>query len=71
VGLDASAGTLGRLALDVGGGAFVLFGVPRLAGVPLSTMVEYFPDLGLALAASAGAGVMGGVLHAFTRSATR
>jgi CubicO group peptidase (beta-lactamase class C family) len=71
VGLDASAGTLGRLALDLGGGAFVLFGVPRLAGVPLATMVEYFPDLGIALAASAGAGVVGGVLRAFTRSAAR
>lgn len=68
IGLDASAGTLGRLALDVGGGAAILFGVPRYLGVPLSTMVEYFPDLGIALAASAGAGMAGGLLRAFTRS---
>lgn len=69
VGMDGSAATLGRLVLDVGGGALVLFGVPRLVGVPLSTMLEYFPDLGIALAASAGAGIAGGLFRAFTRSA--
>lgn len=67
--LDGSAGTLGRLGLDLGLGAAVLFGIPRLVGVPLSTMIEYFPDLGIGIVASAGAGVAGGVLHAFTRSA--
>jgi CubicO group peptidase (beta-lactamase class C family) len=70
VGVDGSAGVIGRLALDVGGGAILLFGVPRFVGVPLSTMVEYFPDLGLALAVSAGAGIAGGVFRAFTRSAS-
>lgn len=69
VRLERSAGTLGRLAFDVGGGAFLLFGVPRLVGVPLSTMLEYLPDLGIALGVSAGAGIIGGLLHAFTRSA--
>jgi CubicO group peptidase (beta-lactamase class C family) len=59
----------GRLALDVGIGAAVLIGVPRLVGVPLSTMLEYFPDLGIGLAVSAGAGMVGGALHAFTSSA--
>lgn len=68
VDVDGSTGTLGRLALDVGGGALLLFGVPRFVGVPLSTMVEYFPDLGVALAVSAGAGIVGGVFRAFTRS---
>ena len=59
-----------RLSLDVGIGAAVLLGIPRLVGVPLPTMLEYFPDLGIGLTVSAGAGMVGGVLHAFT-SATR
>jgi CubicO group peptidase (beta-lactamase class C family) len=61
--------SVGRLALDVGIGAAVLIGVPRLVGVPLSTMLEYFPDLGIGLAVSAGAGMVGGALRAFTSSA--
>jgi CubicO group peptidase (beta-lactamase class C family) len=69
VGIDGSSGTLGRLALDLGVGAVVVVGVPRYVGVPLPTLIEYFPDLGIALAASAGAGMVGGVLRAFIRSA--
>jgi CubicO group peptidase (beta-lactamase class C family) len=68
VGMERSVGTAGRLALDVGGGALLLFGLPRFIGVPLPTMVQYFPDLGLALALSAGMGIGGGVLRAFNRS---
>jgi hypothetical protein len=71
IGLDGSAGTAGRLSLDLGLAALVVLGVPRLVGVPLSTMTEYFPDLAFALIASAGAGVIGDVLGAFTRSAER
>lgn len=70
-GLDRSWRTVGGLALDLGLAAGVLVGVPRLVGVPLSTMVEYFPDLGVALVVSAGAGAVGGVFAALTRSARR
>lgn len=69
VGIESSSATLGRLARDLGVGALVLVGVPRYVGVPLPTLIEYFPDLGIALAASASAGMVGGVLRAFTRSA--
>jgi CubicO group peptidase (beta-lactamase class C family) len=66
--LGLTSPSAGRLALDVGIGAAVLLGIPRLVGVPLSTMLDYFPDLGIGLTVSAGAGVVGGVLHAFTSS---
>ncbi len=69
IGVESSAGAVGRLAFDVGLGGVVLVGVPRLIGVPLPTLIEYFPDLGIALVASVGAGVVGGVLRSFTRSA--
>jgi hypothetical protein len=68
IGLSPSSSA--RLALDVGIGAALLVGIPRLAGVPLSTMVDYFPDLGIGLTVSAGAGIVGGLLYAFTRSAS-
>lgn len=67
VGLP-SGNALGRLAFDVGAGALILYGVPRLIGVPLPTLVQYFPDLGLALGVSAGAGILGGVFRGFTAS---
>jgi CubicO group peptidase (beta-lactamase class C family) len=67
VGVRSSAA--GRLALDVGMGGVILIGLPRYIGVPLPTMMEYFPDLGTAIVVSAGAGMVGGVLKAFTRSA--
>jgi hypothetical protein len=59
---------LGRLAFDVGGAAVLLVALPRFIGVPLPTLVAYFPDLGIPLVASAGAGLVGGVLRAFVRS---
>lgn len=68
--LDPTPAVVGRLALDIGGAAVLIFGVPRFAGVPLSAMTEYFPDLGVALIVSAGAGAVSGILHAFTRSST-
>jgi hypothetical protein len=68
VGLSGDAGTLRRLAFDVGGAAVLLVALPRFIGVPLPTLVAYFPDLGIPLVASAGAGLVGGVLRAFVRS---
>jgi CubicO group peptidase (beta-lactamase class C family) len=69
IGVDGSRQSLGRLTFDVAAGGFILFGVPRLIGVPISTLGEYFPDLGIALGVSAGAGILGGVLRAFTATA--
>jgi CubicO group peptidase (beta-lactamase class C family) len=64
--LVRSGRTLRTLALDVGGGGVLLFGIPRSVGVPIHTMTEYFPDLGMALIVSVVAGVIGGVLRAWT-----
>ena len=63
-------GRLGRLAVDVGGSAFLVLGLPRILGVPLPTMIEYLPDIGLGIAVSAGAGLVGGLLRSFTASST-
>lgn len=70
VGIRNSRESLGRLTLDLAFGGVVLFGIPRLVGVPLPTLFEYFPDLGVAISVSAGAGVIGGILRAFTASAS-
>lgn len=69
--IDGSMRAIAPLALEVTGGAVLLFGVPRFFGVPLGTMHEYFPDLGVALVTSAVAGAAGGLLSAWTRSAAR
>lgn len=68
VGLP-SGNALGRLAFDVGAGALILYGVPRVIGVPLPTLMDYFPDLGLALGVSAGTGILAGVFRGFTATA--
>lgn len=55
-----------RLTLDMLLGAVVLLGVPRLIGVPLGTLAEYFPDLAIALVASAVAGILAGLFRGIT-----
>ena len=67
--LETNGRTLVPLTLDIAGGTFLLLGLPRIIGVPLGTMTEYFPDLGIALITSAGAGMVGGVFRGWTRSA--
>lgn len=67
--IDRSARTLARLSLDAAAAVFLLVGIPRIVGVPLLTMWQYFPDLGLALMVSAAAGATSGVLRAFVDSA--
>lgn len=67
--LDGSANTSVPLGLNVAGAAALLFVLPRYLGVPMHTMHEYFPDLGIAIVTSAVAGATGGLLHAWTRSA--
>jgi CubicO group peptidase (beta-lactamase class C family) len=43
----------------------VLFGIPRWIGVPLSTILEYFPDLGIAMLVGVVTGVAGALMRAF------
>jgi hypothetical protein len=59
------------LAIDVAGAGLLLFALPRYLGVPLGTITEYFPDLGIALVVSATAGVASGAFRATTRSIER
>jgi len=69
LGIEKSGKIMGRLAFDLGAAAVIAFGLPRYIGVPLTTMVDYFPDLGIAIIASAGAGAIGGIFRAFASSA--
>lgn len=69
--IDGTGRILTPLAIDVGIAGALLLALPRYIGVPLGTMTEYFPDLGVALTVSAVAGVTSGVLRAATRSAER
>jgi CubicO group peptidase (beta-lactamase class C family) len=67
--LEGSAHAIKPLAFELASGAFVLVGLPRIFGVPLHTMHEYFPDLSIALWSGAIAGVAGGTFRALERSA--
>ncbi len=66
--IEATGRVLVPLGVELAGGTFLLLGLPRLIGVPMTTMTEYFPDLGIALVTSATAGMVGGVFRAWTRS---
>lgn len=43
----------------------VLFAIPRWIGVPLFTILEYFPDLGIAMLVGVITGVAGALMRAF------
>jgi len=60
---------IGRLAFDLGLAIGLFVGIPWWAGVPLHTMLAYFPDLGYALVIGLGTGALEGVIRAFLRSA--
>lgn len=66
--MKPSARALRPFAFELAASAVVLVGVPRYFGVPLRTLVEYFPDLGFALWISAVAGVVGGLFLTLARS---
>ena len=68
--IDGSARAIAPLALELVGSTVLVFGIPRYFGVPLGTMHEYFPDLGIALVTTAVAGAAGGVFSTWTRSST-
>jgi CubicO group peptidase (beta-lactamase class C family) len=67
--LDASPRAWRPLALECGFALLALVAIPRWIGVPLPALLEYFPDLGLALIAGAGLGLSRAVLEALLRSA--
>ncbi len=45
--------------------AIVLFAIPRWIGVPLLTILEYFPDLGIAMVVGVVTGLSGALMRAF------
>jgi hypothetical protein len=47
------------------GAALVLLALPRWIGVPLLTIMEYFPDLGIAIIVGVVVGAWGALLRAF------
>jgi len=54
------------LVTEATAAAFVLLALPRWIGVPLRTILEYFPDLGIAIIAGVVTGASGALMRAFT-----
>lgn len=57
--LRPSRRVLQPLVLEAVAAVVVLFGIPRFVGVPLPTLLEYFPDLGLAMVMGVATGLPG------------
>jgi hypothetical protein len=53
------------LVTEVAGAALVLLALPRWIGVPLRVIMEYFPDLGIAIVVGVVTGVLGALMRAF------
>ena len=68
--LRATRQVLRVLAFEAGAAALVLFALPRFIGVPLHTIIEYFPDLGIAIVLGVITGVTAALLKAFLLSTT-
>jgi CubicO group peptidase (beta-lactamase class C family) len=56
---------LARLGLEILLCATVMIAFPRWIGVPFRVLLEFFPDLGLAMVVGAGSGLSRAVLQAF------
>jgi len=61
--------TVAPLAGELAIAAAVLIGVPRWVGVPLPTLLVYFPDLGLAMVIGAATGVAAAAMRSFAAAA--
>jgi CubicO group peptidase (beta-lactamase class C family) len=66
--LQASRRVVMTLVTEAVGTAFVLLVLPRWIGVPLRTIIEYFPDLGIAIIVGLFTGVSGALVRAFVLS---
>jgi CubicO group peptidase (beta-lactamase class C family) len=66
--LSASRRVAVPLAVEAVAAIVVLAGIPRWVGVPLGTMLEYFPDLGLAMIVGVVTGVGGALMRSFVVS---
>jgi len=59
------------LIMEATAAAFVLLALPRWIGVPLRSILEYFPDLGIAIIAGVVTGAPAALLRAFILAGTR
>lgn len=53
------------LVMEMAGAALVLLALPRWIGVPLHTILEYFPDLGIAILVGVVTGALRALMRAF------
>ena len=63
--LTTSRPVVMALATEAAGTAFVLLVLPRWIGVPLRVIIEYFPDLGIAIIVGVVTGALGALMRAF------
>lgn len=63
--------TVGPLILELLAALLLLLALPRWIGVPLPILIEYFPDLGLALVLGTVSGLASATIQAFLLSASR
>jgi len=56
------------LVTEAAGTALVLLALPRWIGVPLRIMMEYFPDLGIAIIVGVVTGALGALMRAFVKA---
>lgn len=67
--LRATRRAWGPLVVESGFAVLALVAIPRWIGVPLPTLVEYFPDLGLAMITGVVLGLTRALVQALLRSA--
>jgi CubicO group peptidase (beta-lactamase class C family) len=63
--LKTSRRVLMPIVREAVGAAFVLLALPQWIGVPLRTIMEYFPDLGIAIVVGVVTGAVGALMRAF------
>lgn len=64
--LKASRRVVMPIVTEAVAAALVLLALPRWIGVPLRTILEYFPDLGIAIVVGVVTGASGALMRAFT-----
>jgi hypothetical protein len=61
--LDGSRRVVQPLLVEIVAAIIVLLAIPRWLGVPLRTILEYFPDLGIAMVVGVFTGLCGALLR--------
>ena len=69
--LPVSRRVVQPLVVEAAAATIVLFAVPRWIGVPLHTILEYFPDLGIAIVVGVVTGAAGALMRSFVLASVR